>query len=536
MGLLIRLPGLNDPIYATEYDLTNELYFSNLTEDYNGHNIYVHPPFATSLYYLFSHLIPDSAIGYRIVPLLFWVFSTFLIFIISRDFFGYRSALFSSLIMSFIYPMVNYSLRIDYIMMQISFLILISLFLLKYFSSKKDKYLFFTGISVGISFWINYSSLFFVVVISLFVLYKKRDFRNAMITLFKIGIPAMLIFLLFPLLSFIFEPNIFLRTLSMGNKFSGIPNIMPFIYLLVFVGPLLTGMFLKSIFSKERPKYYAFLIMWFSFILISIIFTKRYAMVDRYVILTVPPLCLIGGWILSSFKFNKRDLITFSTAFILWFLVIFTLNLYASPVPVGINQYIKQILDLNLNFILPFTGRTGPMFGLSFISVISSITISIIFLISSLVLKKKSKISNTLFILFLSTALSFNLLIIQEYLIPISNPNYPQITHNLIEHAKEIDLPKPIYGNNYALVHYFDLGYKEYVSLYGEYANVPFGTDVDYIKSRLLEDGGTAIVVDFPYLDRSGDVWNLINEKCVFVKKAYSNGKNAGSLFLCSKT
>lgn len=530
-GILIRLPGLDDVIYATEFDFTNNLYFS----DYMGPHTYVHPPLAISLYYISSELFPGSNIAYRIIPLIFWIISSYIIFILARDLFGDKSALFSSFIMAFIYPMVNYSLRIDYIMIQISALMLSSLFLLRYFSKNKNRYLFFTGIAVGLSFWVNYSSLFFVLVISLFILYKKRNIIETITALFKIGLPAILVFALFPLLSFILEPSIFLRTLTLGNKFSIMPNILTIIYLLIFIGPLLVGLNLLPLSKKEYPKYYSFFVIWIGFLIISLIFTKWYAMVDRYIVLVVPPLCLIGGWILSKFKFKKTDVITFIVGCILWFFLIFVLNSYAYHVPIGISQYIKQITALQWNFMLPFTGRTGPMFGISFISTISSLMISFLLVAGSIILRKNIKISKVLFVLFLSVSVAFNLLIIQEYLFPVSNPDYPKISNDIIDYAIKEDLPQPIYGNNYAFVHYFNLKNNRYISLYGEYVNVIGGTDFDFIEDNLLNSGGTAIVVDFPYLDRSGEVWTLLKKNCNLMKTYYSNDREAANLFVCSK-
>jgi len=426
--------------------------------------------------------------------------------------------------MVIMYPMVNHSLRMDYIMLQIFAFLLCSFFILKYFSTKKEKHLYLTGIALGIAFLINYSSLFFALIISLFVLWKTRNLKDTIIMLFKIGITAAFVCSLFPLLSLLFEPNIFLRTLTLGNKFSVIPNLKVFVYLFVFVGPLLVGLFIKSLFSKEKVKNYSLFLIWVVLLITSIVFTKWYEMVDRYIILIAPALCIIGGHVLSSFKWDKRRIALFLISFIMWFGVIFLVNSQAYPIPVGIDNYISEAKDSNLNFILPFTGRTGPMFGISFLVVVASIIISFWFLLLSFGWDK-------FFVVFFAVAFAFNMLVVQEFLVPVMNPDYSEVTYDLIDSAQ--GLPKPIYGNNYALVHYLGIGHDDYVSLYGEYANVLCGTDTDYIERMLTEKGGTAIVVDFPYLDRGGGVWQLLENNCELYKRVYSNGKPAGSLFSC---
>ena len=305
-GILVRLPGIGDAVYATEYDFTNTLYFS----DYEGPHTYVHPPFAISLYTASSYLFPGSAAAYRIIPLIFWIISSYMVFLIAKRFFNSRTAIFSSFFMAFLYPIVNHSLRIDYLMMQISSLLIVAFYILKYYSEKKDRNLYFAGIAIACSVLINYSSFFFVLVITFYFLYKEQNIMNTLKILIKTGIPAFALFILFPIISFILVPTLFLRTISQANKFSFIPNPLTLVYLFVFIGPLLVVLFLSS-FSKKKFKKYPLFFIWSLFLLAVLFFTKWYAMVDRYIILLSTELILIGSYLLSLIKFSKKDLTTF---------------------------------------------------------------------------------------------------------------------------------------------------------------------------------------------------------------------------------
>lgn len=537
IGILIRLSGINDILYSAESDYTfSSKYFSNILGD--NDRVFKHPPLTMILFSLSKTIFGHNSFSYRVVPFVFGILSIIFTYLLAKKMFGKKSAYFSTLLMVFLFYSTSTSLRVDWSGSIIIFFFLSSFYFFReYVKNKKRLPLVLSATSVAFAMLTNYASVLLFVILGLYALNNIKLRENGIILFFKdmsiFFLTFLLIFSIFPIMSFLTYPSIFLRTfLTQPNRFSFIPNLKIFAVLFILIGPLLLGTFLLAIPKVIKlKKELAGLITWLVLPLLLYFFTKPYITIERYLVIVIVPLCLICGYYLSTIDFSRKDFYIFFITFAFWFIVIFNLNQDFNFVNHSISSYISNVLNFQWKFYLPITSRTGPEFGVSFLPIGLSLILSGILFIFCYLTLKNHRLFNKILSIFIGVSLALNMLLLQSYLLPLTTPDYSKVTYDMIDYFNDKQYDAPIYSTNFALIYHLKIETNDFIPLYGESAIIG-STNVTRVEESIKFKKGTIFAVNFPYINPKKDIWKTITN-CKLSKEFYSNGWKAGYLFIC---
>ena len=106
----------------------------------------------------------------------------------------------------------------------------------------------------------------------------------------------------------------------------------------------------------------------------------------------IPPVCILGGNYLSKITFKKNYKYIFIFILLISYFVNLLLNLSKEYIVHDISNYVSRFINFKWNFFFPLTGPSGPIFGVSFESIVFSLVMSFIFLVLCLIFSKKEKI------------------------------------------------------------------------------------------------------------------------------------------------
>jgi len=536
LALGIRLFGINQAFYDDEIDY---IVTTQIATFYGLNNVVLHTPLVTWI-----NMVP-ALLGihvwlFRLVPLIFGLLTIIFTYLIARKVYNKKAALFAVAIMAFSFYHILASLQIGDEGAILAFFYTFAFYSYLRYEEGNKVFYWLTGISAGLAMLTKESSLMLLGILTLYIFSKEKNMftlqniRNTFLKILPIAIIAFLFFSIYLILSYLNPVNVtdnvketILQSLSIGLSFQGLG------LLLLWAGPLLLGLFVLSLLKYEK-KDNLFFIWIFSALTIYLIFIQE-GDHSRYFMNIIPALAILGGKFLSKIKFTKKSIALGSFTFIIFFIILSLLNIGGFDyVPRTFDSYISEIRSFNTDFLFSYTTSSGPLFLISFFSIIFSWLWSLFFLIFSIAwIKKRLKyFGKLMFIAFLAVSFSFNLFLVQEHLFHNFHANPSNVIKEMVKYPYSL----PVYSDNTAILFYLNNRYLEdqgrkggnwyYTGVYGEYI------DRDNIEMAVRDIGGTIFLLNYPILPSNSPVLELVKD-CNLEKTFTSKEVKLGYVYRC---
>ena len=493
---------------------------------------------------------------FRILPLLFGILNTSLVYFFARRNFGERAAFFSTLLMLVSFYPTLASLQFDVEGNLVMFSILLMFFAYLEFEKQQEnprRKLFWqlvAGISLGVAVISKYNSLYIVFVLALYSLFKKGfqvnkiklHFRD----LFPVYFTGFLFFALLIIIGMAVAPeNTITSSLSLFTWYHGFFSYyntgsfspLAVSILILWSTPLLLGFYFVALFKRRKENY--LLVFWITLAILFYTFVMGNGSIDRYLMNLIPAFCLLGGYYLSRIKFTKLQTRTIFVFVLIYTSLLFFLNsLPLKSVARFPYLYLQELKHLNLNFLFAYTSASGPTFGVNFAAIFLTFLSAYFFLaVCVLLIKKRQKIAIWSFVFFLAISFSFNLFLVSEYLFHPTGVDVSNVKYEMMDYARELNAPGPIYSNDEGILWYFDHRYwvNKFETRPEKIVPMPdneLDTDGKRVKDNIQERGGTIILLHWPPLPEESPAWSIVN-LCPVQKKFYSQEILVGEVYLC---
>ena len=296
---------------------------------------------------------------------------------------------------------------------------------------------------------------------------------------------------------------------------------------LVWLSPLLLLPAMSGIFMKDVLRRYG---IWFIYLFINLIFYLvlfdfSTLTIERYLMFWIIPSVLIAAQVISNLlerqTIGKNLYIIVAVGFVLVSYCILSLPHDVLPLNPK-TAYLDRVKSLDFNFLIPFTGGSGPSgFYFSSIFIILTWLISAVSLAGALFMKNKKILFLAVFIVF---GVGYNIIFSTEYLFGPINGSVDKVAKETIQYVNSSNAVKEV-------ITYYDIG-AYYLRLSGKY-NARFYTAPtrDY-SERINAYRGQYMIVDFPGIDKDGRYWPVIS-KCPLLKK-FQDKKIESYIFDCS--
>jgi len=299
---------------------------------------------------------------------------------------------------------------------------------------------------------------------------------------------------------------------------------------LVWLSPLLLLPVVVGLFNAETVKKYRFwyIFLFFNVIFYLVVFDFAKLTVERYLMFLIIPCCIISAGVLDrlmegfSWRKEYRKILLTVTVFALFSVIVLSIPHSVLPLDPKTN-YVNHIKNLDFNFLIPFTGGSGPVgFYFSAQYILWSWIIASLLLVVGL-LSKLSK--QNLILGFIIFGVGYNAIFLNEYLFGRLFGSVPNVAKASVQYV--LDNPKIKDATTY-----YDTG--NYYLILAEKSSGRFFTapSRDY-SPRFNAYKGYYMIVDFPAIDKKGRYWPFL-ERCKLDKKF--SDKNVDSyIFDCTK-
>ncbi len=532
IAFLIRVVSIDNSFYGDEnpwpyaaVDHSNYGFNFDIQRSHDSF-IWTSPPLAPLIYRFFTWFIGVNEVTMRLVPLIFSLINIALTYLLARKLFGEKTALYSIIIMaiSFWHIIASFLIEHDGSILMFFWLLFFIMFV-DFEKTQKYKYLVWCGIILGLSLLTKLTGGLILISLGVYLLFKHKSIKSPLIICSRIFLIGILLFSIFPILSLIFYPSYFQTILAHSSRMTLIPALFSvfrvLIYLLLWATPLLFGLALISFFKRDK---YGLLWSWCLVVVLFAVFTNYVGAVDRYMSVMIPALCILGGNVLKNFDIKNWKLVAVLALF--FFSLFFVLNFIPSVwIEHDVGNYIYRAFILNWDFVFQFHGGSGPGFMASFIPLGVGIVLSLLFFVW-LVL---SRFNKTILMIFVAIILSFNLFLVQAFIINHPYPDVGGTTYEIVNYVKENNLSKPFFVTDMNLGWYFNLTSDFYVigDVYTDEVK-----EVEDIKAIIKERKGTLIITDYPKRLKIDVVWELSKE-CSLKKTFDSKNIALGHIFIC---
>lgn len=532
LGIAIKLFGLNLALYDDEANYTFATYAANPIN-----NPYYYTPFLIQLINLgFTSLLGLKVWVFRLVSLTISILTLGLIYRFTKKYYNQKTALMTLALMTFSFYFTLASLQIDVEGSLVTLLSSATIFsFLFYEKYKSKKWIVITTICLILALLAKYNTLILIPIIILYILIKnkktifsKNNIKKLItsIILFLIGT----VVILFPYRKLILEHALQFLT---GNF-----SLLSITMLLFWATPLLICPALLSLKNtKEEFKKDSIFYIWIIFTVLFYTTVIRWGDFSRYFINLIPPMAILSARYLSGFKLTKKQL-TFGTILTILSLgFFFCLNsLQTKYIPRIMSYYLSEIKNLNFNFIFSYTSSSGPLFGINFLIV--SIVLIITGLSTLYLLIKNNKLTKLALIILISVSLAFNIFLISEYIFHPTSPDVDQVQNEMIDYAKDNNLPFPIYSNNMGISWIFDnynwAAAHDTNNLTKKTYDLP---DLEMVNLSneikiIQEQKGTIIFLNWPPMPKESPIYS-ITSLCNMKKEFYNKNVLVGTIYSC---
>ncbi|MEK7603571.1 MAG: glycosyltransferase family 39 protein [Patescibacteria group bacterium] len=286
--------------------------------------------------------------------------------------------------------------------------------------------------------------------------------------------------------------------------------------------PVIYGLFKKELLNKYRLW---FLYLFLNLVFYLVLFDFSTLTVERYFMFMVVPAVLISAEAVSVLleKQNPRKNFYIMVAAVFILISYLILSLPHDVIPLNPKEaYLDRVKSLDLKFLIPFTGGSGPSgFYFSALFIMLSWLVAIVSLALA-VLKKQKSIFLTVFVII---GLGYNIFFGGEYLFGSVYGSVDKVAKETIEYVNSEDAIGKV-------ITYYDIG-AYYLRLSGKYYSRFYTAPKRDYTPKIANYRGQYLIVDFPAIDKGGRYWPLI-AKCPLIKQ-FRDKMVESYIFDCSK-
>ena len=619
--LIMRIPALNQEVYGDElynYYYSYTSYSPRVSFDPTAYSSF----FMSIIFYKIAFMIYPSIVSLRIVSLLFGLGILLLGMKTLDEFFSRKAAIIFGIIYSVVPWAVFTSILLDNDGTITSFMFMVLIYVtLKFFhedtlhenklykdkfhkdklhedkfKSKrlaKSKYLIIIGVVSGAMILLKYAIFlsiiaFYILMLGYYLLYTKRmAFKKALYNIYVYCLSAVISTIALLLLYALFLGSTAVSYLV--KHYADIPHnnfafggfsltfILQVVLLLMMISPIVIVFLMKLIDTvrgvakkditehgdtKIKSEYLVFISLCYILQLTALLYAYNSASMNRYASFLIIPIILLSSIFLSKFFDNKKIwLMTICAIFLsaIYFLIdLFPqriLDFYPKT------EWIKSVLGLKWNFLVPINGASGPLgIYISFLNIVWPFAICVMLALWALWIilfsnkssqkfkssksessKKKSKkplekleknlsmnLGRILMLLSI-VALSYCVYVSLQFSYSITSPSISSINYQLRTECA----PKG----------YSD-GYYVFRNSAGFFAQNQQNFSTVKILSHDMENNATVAdivvnskenvcVIDFPQISKSSILWTTLEKNCLLEKTYSSNGYVIGYWFKC---
>ncbi len=325
-----------------------------------------HPPLLIWIGYFVTSVFGMNSVALKLIPFSFSLLCALMIFLMGNKLFGQVTGFFAAVIFSGNIIFNIFSKRFQFDFPYTFFILAAFYFLFLYNSSLKYKYIFLCGISFGCCLMTKILVGFYIPIIifsGYFFIKDKVNYNlKDILILTGVGVALAMPWHLYMLIKYgseftdyFFKFHVYERALNgveMNEKNSGVFFYFNFLLSIIPISILMLFSFIKD-FRNYKNTEWGKIFLWVWFITGLVIITLFRTKLEVYVILVLPPLCLlIPAFINSLDKENlpfKVIIIFFSLINIMWFVFKFLKIDIKTVVLLSEN---KLLLILNTLFVL----------------------------------------------------------------------------------------------------------------------------------------------------------------------------------------
>ncbi len=495
-----------------------------------------HPPMFEGLLRAYSGIFGFNNL--RFIPLFFAAWNALLIYFISKKLTGKSiiGLLAASLFVFNTYSLIA-GLQLDIDGALLPFFVLLAYLAHIHFPERKNKWFIVFGLAVLGGLLTKLSFVLFIgalLVDYLIKLYEKYGGKKVLYQLLRYSLILLFIFagLYYFLLSRSAQVVAYathFKSLNFGSRAYfdlGFKLLKSFVWL----SPLLL---LGAVFGFSVPELRKRYRFWFLYLLFNVFFYTvpfdfTTLTIERYFMFLIAPCAIIGGDVLYLLLqnlrgFKRKDMVMMFFIFTVLSFVI--LNSYHVTIPLNPKTaYVEHLKSFNLNFLIPFTGGSGPIgfyFSAQFIFwtwLVSAVS----FLVYYFIPRKKVLAAAILVVI----AVGYNSLFISEFLFGTINGSVPAIARETVDYVNN----NPDIGQEQVITYYDIAPYDLRVS--GKYYS-RFYTAInrDYTP-KVTNFRGYYMIVDFPEIGENHPYWKLI-QRCPIIKE-FQDKKIKSYIFDCT--
>ena len=496
-----------------------------------------HPPLITVLLRFFGGIFGFDNL--RVLPAFFAVLNLLLIYLVSLKFSQNKKiALLAASLFSFNAYSLIAGLQIDIDGAIMPFFVLLTLYAYLHLKEGNKKWLLLFVIGVIGGFFSKESFVLFVVAIAVdyFLLFFKKSGKNTRATarkLVKWAIPAaVLAVLVYFFVSwkspYIIEYASHFKVLNFGSR-AYLDLIFKILKSFSFLSPLVLLSAVSALFIPQIRDRYRILFVYLAinFVFYSLLFDFSTLTIERYFSFMIVSSVIIGADFIN-YLLNKAGPVFVKriavVALICLAAVFFTLAISHSTLPLNPKTaYISQIKSFNLNFLIPFTGGSGPVgFYFSALFILWAWLVSAVCLAGYYLWPKRSGL---FLAVFLTVGIMYNVLFIREFLFGKLYGNVSKVARETVDYLNNEPAIKEV-------ITYYDIAPYD-LRQSGKYISRFYTAPKRDYTEKLTTFRGHYMVVNFPEIGEEHVYWKLL-ERCPIIKE-FQDKKIRSYIFDCTK-
>ena len=569
----IRLVNLNEAIYDDE---SNFAYSLTVMDKFGFNYDFSSPQPFNLLYKPLLSLFGLQTWVFRLIPWLFGILNTLLVYWLARRNWGDRAAFFSALLMliSFYPTLASLQFDVEGSLVMFCFIALFFCYLEQEKSVTPKAQLIWrllAGAALGVAIILKYNSVYIVPVLFVYAWmsnhWRMKETIKSLLPVFGLGLALFTAHLLLATLIVPIEQQE--NSIAFYSWYGGFiakyrPEGVSPLGLIMFIlwsTPLFLGFYVISWWKVERRA--RVFLLWISGALLFYSFVLTYGALDRYFMNTIPAMALLGGITISHVSLGRRHWLFIAAGSIFYALLLFAINPFMKVVPRLPSDYFSELKHFNVAFLFSYTSSSGPTFGVSFTTIFITFLLSFLFLgwyifhrwnekskeerwgeknrpgISS----PKSQVNYrlyhspaTIFAFFLAISIGFNLFLVAEYLFHPTGADVSAVKYQMLSYVRERGLPFPLYSNDAGLMWYLDHHqWKTRSDPKGLVLGIPdneLGSDVSLITQSIEKRGGSVLLLHWPPLPEQSPVFE-VTRLCSLTQQFYSQEKLIGEIYRC---
>ncbi|MBI5003372.1 glycosyltransferase family 39 protein [Candidatus Woesearchaeota archaeon] len=519
----VRASGLNKPLYQ------DDTIFAGIAENkeyFSTNN--VHLPLGNLIIIGVTSLLGISEWTLRFPTFIFAIGTILITYFFAKRRYGEKVALWTAFIMGISCWHIYGSLtNIAAEGGLVTFMIALTSFY--FLEGKKD---IITGLLLGGAIL---AKEFAVLLLPLFVLYlltNKMGWKEIVKKMSCIVIGAIIVGTLFVSIDFFWNNLGAIKTLlgSIVKETYTTPTMYHMIYglfkIALFASPLLLLFFPLYVMKEGKKSLSEFEVLYVVFMVSFFILVINQATEKvRYLLIIIPFLAIIAAKYIAAFELKRKEYLIISVISIIFLIGFAFMNVERNTISYEEQEKMLASIKSGKGIDVGLVSETGNSgFVINTNIVFLAYMLSIFAMIAI-----KAGWQKTGIIVLLALGIGYNLFVAEEYLWHGTSPNYEEVTQNIIHDLKEEKAKEPIYViKDVSIIWYLQDDYETFYSL-----DTIQNTDerLDWFEA-MTKTGGTIVVVDIPFINKEGRLWNIIT--ACEEKKAYMNkGIEIGWVFSC---